>query len=917
MSQHRHLSRRAFLGSAAITAVGLPVLFGKWQPTFAAALGDSFVPPESPRRRLNFDLDWKFVREDVPGAETLAFDDSKWITISTPHTFNDVDSFRTIISHGGGDRGTYKGLSWYRKHFKLPANLSGRKVFLEFEGMRQAGDIYLNGRQIGLYENGVTPYGIDISGAVNLGAHENVLAVKVDNRTNYAERGTGTTFEWNANDFNPDYGGINRHVSLHVTGKIYQTLPLYCGLNCSGVYVHAANFNISKKTADVTVESEVCNESGERATVVLSAIIVDRNGQVCARLNGDSVDMVDGEKSVLTASTELEHAEFWSTEHPCLYDVHSILMVDGKTVDANKVVTGFRKTEFKGGAGTGGVYINDKFVYLKGYAQRSSNEWAGLGQAYPDWMHDLNAKLIHDSHANYVRWMHVAPQKVDADSFARYGIIQICPAGDKERDAAGRQWEQRLDVMRASMIYFRNNPSILFWEAGNTVVTVEHMKQMVALREQWDLEGGRLMGDRDNDDAPANTSLTPVAEFYEVMIAQDPKTDTLAGPTDIFRGYSAERRDRAPLIEAEDFREEGARRFWDDYSPPYYRAKKGPNDTWRVQSTYLFTSESFALAGVRRYWEYWQNRISNSDPAHSKWSGYASIYFSDSDADGRQDSSEVCRVSGKVDAVRLPKEIYYAHRVMQNEQPDLHILGHWSYPLEQSVSPEGPAIPGRAAAPSRPPMPDQPAIPTLSGHRTVKTVYVVANTESVELILNGKSLGINAKPENGFVFAFPEVYFVPGSLKAVARYGGKIVAEEELSTAGPATQIKLTAIIGPKGLEADGEDVALIDVEVLDAKGQRVPTDDARIEFTISGSGVWRGGYNSGKIESTNNLFLNTELGINRVSVRSTRTAGTITVTASRPGLKSAQVQIVTKPVSVVEGFAAWIPQHLRGPAEE
>ena len=50
--------------------------------------------------------------------------------------------------------------------------------------------------------------------------------------------------------------------------------------------------------------------------------------------------------------------------------------------------TGFRKTEFKGGAGTGGVWLNDKFVYLKGFAQRSSNEWAGLGQAYPDWMHD-------------------------------------------------------------------------------------------------------------------------------------------------------------------------------------------------------------------------------------------------------------------------------------------------------------------------------------------------------------------------------------------------------------------------------------------------------------------------------------------------------------------------------------------------
>ena len=226
------------------------------------------------------------------------------------------------------------------------------------------------------------------------------------------------------------------------------------------------------------------------------------------------------------------------------------------------------------------------------------------------------------------------------------------------------------------------------------------MQQMVALRKQWDPEGGRLMSDRDNDDAAANTALTPVAEAYEVMIGQDPKTDALAGPSDIFRGYSADRRDRAPLIESEDFRDEGARRFWDDDSPPYYKAVKGPNDTWRIRSRYLFTSESFALAGIERYWAYWQNRISNPDPAHSKWSGYASIYFSDSDADGRQDSSEVCRVSGKLDAVRLPKEIYFVHRVMQSDQPDLHILGHWSYPLEQPPSPEEPAVPGRPGAPA-------------------------------------------------------------------------------------------------------------------------------------------------------------------------------------------------------------------------
>jgi beta-galactosidase len=860
-----------------------------------------YAAPKSPRATLNFNYDWKFVREDVAGAEAPAFDDSQWTTVATPHSFNDVDSFRKLISHSGGDTGTYKGLAWYRKHFKLPAGLSGNKVFLEFEGMRQAGDIFLNGKQVGLYENGVTAYGIDITDALRFDGKENVLAVKVDNTTSYKERAFCVAnpknpdgspcdpvgYEWNASDFNPDHGGINRRVWLHVTGKIYQTLPLYYGLESQGVYVHAANFDISKNTADVTVDAEVHNASGDRATVGLSVAIVDHEGHVRAQFDGDPVDMVDGEKSVQSATGSLKEARFWSPEDPYLYDVYTILKVDGKVVDVNRLETGFRKAEFKGGAGTGGVYINDKFVYLKGFSERSADEWAAVGAGYPDWMHDYTAKLIRECHGNYMRWMHISPQKVDADSFARCGIVQVCPAGDKEREVTGRQWDQRVEVMRDSMIYFRSNPSILFWEAGNTIVTPEEMQQMVDLRKQWDPDGGRLMGYRDNDTVAANEALTPIAEFYEVMIGQAPQADLVTKPGQYFRGYSVERRDRAPIVEAEDLRDEGARRYWDDYSPPYYGFKKGPNDT------YQHTSESFALQAVKRYWEYWENRISNTDPEHARWSGYCSIYFTDEDADGRQDSSEVSRVSGKVDAMRLPKQIYFAHRVIQNDQPDLHIIGHWSYPLAPTQGPDA------------------------GTGKTVKTVYVIANTESVELFVNGKSLGVSSKPDNGWIFSFPQVEFVPGSLKAVGRNGAKIAAQQELTTAGPPAAIKLTPIVGPKGLQADGEDVALIDVEVVDAKGQRCPTDDARVDFTCTGAGIWRGGYNSGKIDSTNNLYLNTECGINRVAVRSTRTAGTITVTATRDGLKLAQLQLGTKPVVVTDGIATFRPQQLPGPAEK
>ena len=93
------LTRRRFLGTAAVAAVGLPVVLRSGYPVFAAGTG--YVPPASPREKLNFNFDWKFIRQDVGGAEAPAFDDSSWTTVSTPHSFNDVDSFRKIIVQPG------------------------------------------------------------------------------------------------------------------------------------------------------------------------------------------------------------------------------------------------------------------------------------------------------------------------------------------------------------------------------------------------------------------------------------------------------------------------------------------------------------------------------------------------------------------------------------------------------------------------------------------------------------------------------------------------------------------------------------------------------------------------------------------------------------------------------------------------
>jgi beta-galactosidase len=389
---------------------------------------------------------------------------------------------------------------------------------------------------------------------------------------------------------------------------------------------------------------------------------------------------------------------------------------------------------------------------------------------------------------------------------------------------------------------------------------------MMDLQKQYDPTGGRVTGCRSLNEP----SATPIAGYFGVMIGQDQRADELSNRTEMFRAYSAERRDRAPFIETEDFRDEAARRFWDDYSPPFFGFKPGPNDV------YHWNLETFCLAAAVRYHDYFDNIITNTDPEHSKWSGYASIYWSDSNADGRQDSSEVCRVSGKVDSVRLPKQAYFVYRVMQSETPDIHIIGHWTYPIN-----------------------------------TVKTIYVAANhCDSVELFVNGKSLGETNKPfdfvdsfdnkdygNTGYIFAFPAIKFEPGKISAVAKANGKIVAQDEIETAGEPKALKLTPHTGQDGLQADGSDVAFFDVEVVDTQGRRCPTDEARVDFKLDGPAIWRGGYNSGKINSINNLWLDTECGLNRVAIRSTLNPGTITLTAARTGLVSATVKIESRPV--------------------
>lgn len=804
---------------------------------FTAAISFAKNESSSSRTKYNFNSDWKVFVGDVSGAEVSDFKDADWKKVTTPYAWNEDEAFKKDIK----DLST--GIAWYRKHFKLPASTNEKKIFLEFEGIKFGGEFYLNGKFIGRHENGVMAFGFDITDSVKPAPQENILAVRIDNSWDYKEKSTGSAFQWNDRNFNANYGGINKNVFLHITDRLYQTLPLYSNLQTTGVYIYAKDFDIKNKTATITVESQIRNEYPTTKTFNYEVVVEDMNGKVVKKFNAAQQTLAPDETKTVSAGVKVNNLNFWSWGYGYLYDVSTILKVDGKPVDVVKTRTGFRKTEFANGM----FKLNDRVIQLKGYAQRTTNEWPAVGSSVPAWLSDFSNRLMVKSNANLVRWMHVTPWKQDVESCDRVGLMQAMPAGDSEKDVDGRRWEQRVELMRDAIIYNRNNPSVIFYESGNKGISEEHQQQMKALRDRFDPYGGRASGSRE-------MLNSKISEYGGEML---------------YINKSASK----PVWAMEYSRDEALRKYWDEFSPPFHKDGDGPLHNNQDASAYNRNQESHAIENIVRWYEYWRERPGTGKRVSS---GGVNIVFSDTNTHHR--GAENYRRSGEVDAVRLPKDGFYAHQVMwdgwvETERPRIHIIGHWNY----------------AAG-------------------TKKNIYVVSSAEKVELFINGVSKGFGAESSR-FLYTFKDIDWQAGEIKAVGYdANGKKIVEAEKKTAGKPSAIRLTVHTSPKGFQANGSDLALIDVEVVDAEGNRCPTALDMINFTLSGQADWRGGIAQGADNYILSKSLPVENGVNRVLIRSLTTEGKIVLSATGDNLKPASVDIVSKPVKAFAGLSLEMP---------
>ena len=196
---------------------------------------------------------------------------------------------------------------------------------MEFEGIRQGGVIYVNGQKVGLHENGVMAFGFDISAIIKPFPQENTIALRIDNDWKYKELATGSTFQWNNTNFNANYGGIPKNVYLHITDKLYQTLPLYSNLKTTGVYVYASNIDIKGESAVINAETEVRNEYETAKSIEYNVIINDLDGKTVATFSGVKTTILPGETKIIKANNLVKKLHFWSWGYGYLYTVKTIL----------------------------------------------------------------------------------------------------------------------------------------------------------------------------------------------------------------------------------------------------------------------------------------------------------------------------------------------------------------------------------------------------------------------------------------------------------------------------------------------------------------------------------------------------------------------------------------------------------------
>lgn len=783
------------------------------------------------RSTVNFDRGWRFHLGDVPGAEDPAFADSAWRRLDVPHDWSIEGPFSETNPAGAAGGALPGGVGWYRKAFATPATDTSRRVFIDFDGVYRNSAVWINGQYLGKRPYGYSSFEYELTPHLRRDGTANVIAVRIDNSRQPNSR-------WYSGS------GIYRHVRLVATGPVH--------VDHWGTYLTTPE--VSAQAARVTIRTTVRNESRDARRVRVRTVVYDTEGKVVTENAAMATAPAD---SVVELAQELvvKGPRVWSIERPYLYRAVTRVQCDGKAAPCDEYVTPFGIRSFTFRADSGFI-LNGAHVKIRGVCLH--HDLGALGAAVNDRAIERQLELIKAMGANAIRTSHNPPAPELLDLADRMGFIVMDEAFDMWRKQKTDYdyhldfdaWHERdlSDMVRRD----RNHPSVFIWSIGNEVMEQWTDGDSTAAPIARELAGivRRLDPTRPITSANNNgSSGNPVFHagaldllghnYHHAAWANFPQqfpgekfiiTEAMSALNS--RGVYEQPSDSVASYATPYVKDSGPQPN-KDYRLSSYDDRKAFWGSLHEESLRLFERYPF-LSGMF----IWQGIDYLGEPTPYEWPARSS-YF------------------GVVDLAGFPKDPYYLYQSVWTTRPMLHVFPHWNWAPGQTID-----------------------------------VWAYTNADEVELFLNGTSLGAKRKPERVSHLMW-RVTYSPGTLRAVAKSGGRVVATQQVQTAGAPARVALA--VDRAVSHADGSDLSFVTVTVLDSAGVPVPTAEPLVHLGLHGADARFAGVDNGDQIShapfqadSVRLFE----GMALVIVRAGERPGTVTLTAGADGLTPAAVHI-------------------------
>lgn len=493
-------SRRQVLSGA---AAGVLASLAGIPHAGTASAAVTYTAPD-PRVWILLNNGWRFIRADVTGAQATGFNDSGWTSVNTPHTWNAVDG-------ADGGNNYYRGVGWYRRHYTVPSELAGKRLYLQFAGVNQVADVWVNGTYLGQHQGGYSRFRFDATAALVPGG-DNVIAVKVTNArdTNIAPVGADYTFQ----------GGIYRNVSLWAVDDLHVRMTDYAG---PGIYLRQSN--VTAASATVTVTTKLWNDSSTTRSVVVRSVIADKSGAIVAETSSTAQTVPAATGAEIRQTVRIDNPRLWNGLadpylHNASVEIHDVTAGADKITDVVTERLGLRSIAVDANTG---FHLNGSHLGLHGV--NLHQERTGKGWAISDADHTQDFDLIQEIGANAIRMAHYQHDQKDYNLADERGMLLWAeiPLVDIVTDSAAFTTSTQ-NQLRELIRQNYNHPSIAFWGIGNEqldyngTATNKLLASLVSIVESEDpdrLSTYAVRGeDPDNAQAGLHTQTTGFNKYY-------------------------------------------------------------------------------------------------------------------------------------------------------------------------------------------------------------------------------------------------------------------------------------------------------------------------------------------------------------------------------------------------------------------